>query len=375
MKFSKNSQITILFTILLSSQIFAAQIPGRWTTQQAANWEQQNGWLIGCNYIPYNAINQLEMWQADTFDPDTIDKELAMAEDLGFNSLRVYLHDLLWKQDSKGFLERMETFLEIADRHKIKIMFVLFDGVWDPNPKLGKQRAPVIGAHNSGWLQSPGVAILSDPKRHDEMADYVKGVVTHFKDDKRIILWDVFNEPENANKGKGDYPKFVPENKAELARLLFEKSVSWIREINPSHPITSAVWYGKDWSTDKRLNPLQKSMFSNSDIITFHCYYDANALRNRIKSIRRFGRPILCTEYLTRPRSTFIDNLPVLHEEKVGAYNWGFVAGKTQTIYAGGWGSPHTAEPPVWYCDIFREDGSAYDENEIKLIKKLTGKK
>ncbi len=137
--------------------------PGPWPLERAAAWSREHPWLVGCNYIPSTAINQLEMWQADTFDPATIDRELGWAEGLGFNSVRVFLHDLLWEQDAPGFLGRMDRFLEIADRHRIGVVFVVFDAVWDPIPQLGEQRAPKPGLHNSGWVQSPGKRILSDP--------------------------------------------------------------------------------------------------------------------------------------------------------------------------------------------------------------------
>src|SRR5690348_3811733 len=126
----------------------------QWTPQQANEWYRNQPWLLGCNFSPSTAINQLEMWQADTFDLPTIDKELGWAQDLGFNTIRVFLHNLLWKQDAAGFTDRMNRFLEVADKHHIKVLFVLLDSVWDPNPQLGRQREPKKGLHNSGWVQA-----------------------------------------------------------------------------------------------------------------------------------------------------------------------------------------------------------------------------
>jgi endo-1,4-beta-mannosidase len=177
-----------------------SQEPGPWPPERAAAWSREHPWLVGCNYIPSTAINQLEMWQADTFDPATIDRELGWAEGLGFNSIRVFLHDLLWEQDAPGFLARMDRFLAIADRHKIGVVFVVFDAVWDPAPQLGKQRDPKPGLHNSGWVQSPGARILADPARHDALKPYVAGVVGRFRADRRVHAWDLFNEPDNTNR-------------------------------------------------------------------------------------------------------------------------------------------------------------------------------
>ena len=358
---------------LLALQGFAEPIPGRWSVEQAQTWQKQNGWPVGCNYIPFNAVNQLEMWQADTFDPKTIDKELALAEELGFNTLRVYLHDLLWQQDPQGLLKRMDEFLSICDSHGIKVMFVFFDSCWDPNPNPGKQKEPTPHLHNPGWLQSPGVALLGDPAKYDRLKGYVTGVVSHFKDDQRILAWDVFNEPDNMNDNS--YAKHEIANKPEFARQLLEKTVGWIREIKPAQPLTSAPWWG-DWSSDEKLAPIQRTQLENSDVISFHCYDGAGVMRERIAALKRFGRPILCSEYMARSSgSTFEIILPILKQENVAAYNWGFVAGKSQTQYSwDSWLKKYADEPGLWFCDIYRPDGTAYDESEVALIKKLTGK-
>src|SRR6185503_19653359 len=164
--------ITIIFLLA-----FAALGQAKWSEQQARDWYAKQPWLLGSNYNPASAINQLEMWQADSFDPKRIDLELGWAESLGMNTMRVFLHDLLWKQDPEGFKKRLDTFLGIAAKHKIKPMLVLFDSVWDPNPQLGKQRVPRPGVHNSGWLQSPGAKALQDPAEYPRLEAYVKGVV------------------------------------------------------------------------------------------------------------------------------------------------------------------------------------------------------
>ncbi len=157
---------------------------------------------MGANYIPRDAINELEMWQAATFDPREIDLELGWAQAIGMNTMRVFLHDLLWQQDAKGFQQRIDTFLSIAARHHIRPVFVLFDSCWDPDPKLGPQRPPIPGVHNSGWVQSPGMAALSDPSQYPRLEAYVKGVIGAFANDPRILAWDLWNEPDN---GDGDY--------------------------------------------------------------------------------------------------------------------------------------------------------------------------
>jgi len=349
---------------------FAAAQP-RWTEDHANQWYQAQPWLVGCNFIPSTAINQLEMWQADTFDPATIDRELGWAEGLGFTSIRVFLHNLLWQQDSKGFLRRMDEFLALAHKHHIRVMFVLFDSCWDPDPKLGTQRAPKPFVHNSGWVQSPGRDFMSNPERLDELKAYVQGVVGHFRNDHRIVFWDVYNEPDNMNVPA--YNQLEPTNKVESARLLLEKTFAWARAMKPSQPLSSAVWMGP-WADDAKLSPMEKLQLGQSDIITFHNYGKLADLQACVDNLRRYHRPVLCSEYMARPvGSTFDPNLRYMQQQRVGAYNWGFVSGKTQTIYPwDSWTRTYTSEPPLWFHDIFRTDGTPYRTNEVQFIKSVT---
>ncbi len=344
----------------------------KWTQEQAQAWGQRTGWLVGANFIPSNAINELEMWQADTFDPETIDRELGWARSLGFNSVRVFLHDIPWRDDREGFLKRIDQFLAIAAKHKIGVMLVLFDAVWDPHPKAGKQREPKKGLHNSGWVQSPGAEILGDPARHGELEGYVKGIVGHFKDDPRIHAWDVFNEPDNPNTNS--YGKVELKDKAAKAELLLKRTFAWAREVNPSQPLTCGVWMG-EWDDEAKMRPIERVQLDESDVITFHDYRPLAGLQKRINALKRYGRPILCTEYMARPAgSNFDPMLGAMKAENVGAYNWGFVAGKSNTIFPwDSWQKPYDAEPPVWFHDIFRADGTAYRPEEVEYIRKVTG--
>jgi hypothetical protein len=287
--------------------------------------------------------------------------------------MRVYLHHLLWEEDAPGFLSRVDRYLEIADRHGIRTMFVLFDAVWDPFPRLGRQRDPKPHLHNPAWVQSPGVEILSDPSRHGELEAYVKGVVGRFSDDPRVLVWDIFNEPENDNRPA--YFAYEPVDKAEHALALLRRAYGWARSVNPTQPITSAPWRG-EWLDPSPLPELTRFMLEESDIITFHSYDDLPRVRAKVTALERYDRPIMITEYMARPRgSTFQDILPFLKERNVGAYNWGLVSGKSQTIYPwDSWTRPYRAEPDLWFHDVFRQDGTPYDAAEAQLIRSLMGR-
>ena len=347
----------------------------RWTEQAARDWYSRQPWLVGANYIPASAINELEMWQAETFDPKRIDAELGWAESIGMNTMRVFLHDLPWKQDSAAFRKRIDQFLTIAAKHKIRPMLVLFDSCWDPFPKLGPQRAPKPGVHNSGWMQSPGLEALKDPQDYPRLEAYVKGVIGAFAKDKRVLAWDLWNEPDNTNGSS--YGKLELPNKVELVAALLPKVYEWARAASPSQPITSGVWKG-DWSSNDKLTPIERTQLEQSDVITFHNYDGPEEFEKRIEWLKRYNRPILCTEYMARGnKSTFQGSMPVAKKYNVAVINWGLVQGKTQThLPWDSWKTPYVdREPPIWFHEVFRNDGTPYKQEEVDFIRQMTGKK
>ncbi len=368
----KQSVVVGLF-FFLSGWATQAQ-EARWTEKDAADWYAKQPWLVGSNYIPANAINELEMWQADSFDPKRIDLELGWAEAIGLNTMRVFLHDLPWQQDAAGFKKRINTFLQIAAKHHIKPLFVLFDSCWDSEPRLGMQHAPRPGVHNSGWVQSPGAKALQDPAQYPRLEAYVKGVVGAFAKDDRVLGWDIWNEPDNGNGGS--YKDLEPKNKNELVIALLPRAFEWARAAHPTQPLTSGVWKD-DWSIPEKLGPGAKIQIAMSDVISFHSYDKPEVFEKRVLSLQQYHRPLLCTEYMARGNgSTFQGTLPIAKKYNVAAINWGLVAGKTQTYLPwDSWQHPYTdREPAIWFHEIFRTDGTPYNADETAFIKQMTGR-
>jgi hypothetical protein len=350
----------------------AAVAGPRWSEAQAREWYARQEFLIGANFVPATAINQLEMWQTDTFDPARIDLELGWASAIGMNTMRVFLHDLPYQQDPQGFLGRVDRFLTIAAKHRIRPMLVLFDSVWDPFPALGPQRPPRPGVHNSGWVQSPGKVALEDPAQWPRLEAYVTGVVGRFKDDQRVLAWDLWNEADNPNEPA--YSSLEPKNKGELVLALLPQVFAWARDVRPAQPLTSGLWRGGDWSKLTDLPAIDRVQLALSDIVTFHSYDPPPQLEARIRQLMVYNRPIICTEYMARGNgSTFEGSLPVLNKYKVGAINWGLVQGKAQThLPWDSWRRPYVdREPAVWFHEVFRHDGTPYDAKETALIKSL----
>ncbi len=349
--------------------------PTRWSEAKANAWYAKQPWPVGANYIPRDAINQLEMWQAATFNPREIDQELAWAQAIGMNTMRVFLHDLLWQQDPAGFQQRINTFLTIANKHKIRPVFVLFDSCWEPDPKLGPQHPPIPGVHNSGWVQSPGMTALADPTQYPRLETYVKGVVGAFANDPRILAWDLWNEPDNGDDESYDKPQ-KEKGKNGLVAELLPQVFLWARSQHPIQPLTSGVFYG-DWDDFSKLKPVQKIQISESDVLSFHNYSWPEDFEKHVVQLQTYHRPIFCTEYMARGvGSTFDTVLPIAMKYRVAAINWGLVNGKTQTnLPWDSWQRPYVLEkPPVWFHDVFYPDGKPYRQHEVDLIRQLTSK-
>ncbi|HIE82760.1 MAG TPA: 1,4-beta-xylanase [Dehalococcoidia bacterium] len=347
----------------------------QWTSEEATDWYSQQPWLVGCNFLPSSAINQLEMFQAETYDPETITRELLWARELGFNSLRVYLHDLLWDEGVEEFCQRLDHFLNICSGYSIRPILVLFDDCHRPDPIRGRQPLPIVGVHNSGWKQSPGrelVTAVSDGRVRDtdlnRLELFVKGVLGNFSGDDRVLMWDIYNEPGQSG---------MKQKSLELLHLTWE----WAHEIRPSQPLTACL----DGAVGEEVIALNAQL---SDIISFHSY-EGDRIEEIILSHMSYDRPLFCTEYMARELgSTFQKSLPIFKKYNVSCYNWGLVAGKSQTHF--GWSTIASLEtfreegqflgstdlipePETWFHDIFRRDGSPFDLAEVKFIRDVIG--
>jgi hypothetical protein len=354
---------------------------GRWSMERAEKWYANHDWVVGANFVPSTAVNQIDMWQGFTFDPETIDRELGYAEEAGFNTMRVYLHYLVWARNAEGYKERIERYLEIADSHGIKTMFVFFDDVWGDDPALGPQPKPVPGIHNSGWVESPGKGERLQREMWPAFEAHVKDIMSAFSGDERVLMWDLYNEPGN---GKNPPSSTLP---------LLKKTVEWAREVDPTQPITVGLW---NWS--EPYSELNEYQLAVSDITTFHTYVSPAETKEIVARLRERtgGRPMIVTEYMARTRdNTFENHLPYFHDENIGAINWGLVEGETNTIYPWNypkgssdeyfgrwkpavrevypWEEPkNVPEPDPWFHDVFRPDGEPYNASEVELIRRLS---
>jgi len=337
----------------------------RWTKEQVAQWHEESGWVFGCNFTPSTAGNQLEFWSEATFDSEVIDRELGFAARIGMNTVRVFLHHLLWEHETTAFLERFDLFLRIADAHGIRAMPVLFDGVWNPNPVWGPQPDPTPGVHNSIWVQSPGGEVLHDESRWPSLVPYLENVMSAFAKDPRVLAWDLFNEADQIDlntivAGSRDH-------KARAAARLLAEVIQWARGVNVSQPLTVGLWEYDDGVPAS--TPINELILGESDVVTFHCYLPADGLQRVIDDLGRHGRPMVCTEWLGRGDGSTADLIELFAAADVGAINWGLVSGRTQTRYPWKtWWEPVDNDEP-WFHELLHPDGAAYDDAEIGLLR------
>ncbi|MBI5835252.1 MAG: 1,4-beta-xylanase [Armatimonadetes bacterium] len=332
--------------LLMTALLLAPGDADRWTAEQAWSWYMARPWLVGCNYVPATAVNDVAMWQAATFDAKTIDRELGLAQDLGFNTVRVFLNYVVWEDNPVALKANFGQFLTLADKHGLVTLPILFDDCFKPEPRVGPQEAPEPGVHNSQWVQSPGASRRDNRAAWPKLEQYVKDLVGTFAADPRVLAWELYNEPT-----------------ASLP--LVEAAFGWARAAKPSQPLTTTV-YGDE--------AMQRRIAALSDVLSFHNYGPLPEVTDQAARLLAQGRPVLCTEWLARGVGSQVEShLPYFRENKVACWNWGLVAGRTQTMYP--WGSPKGApEPAVWHHDLLRPDGTPYSKREVQVIKVVTGR-
>ena len=319
--------------------------------EQIWNWYRDVGTIKGVNYIPRNAVNAIEMWQVESFDPELIDEELGWAQDVGYGAVRVPLSFTVWRKDPDAYLDRIERFLDIASRKKLSTAFVLMDDTRrsEMTPRVGPQPAPISGVYNSQWVPSPGPEYVSDRSRWDEVERYIRGVISTFKTDKRVLFWDMYHTPGNDNL----WDKTLP---------LLESSFSWARDEDPVQPLTAGPW-------TEYASPMSVRIMELSDFISLQTFDGVEGVKAKLRILSQFNRPIICTDWLKRQNgNTFSEILPLFAENDIGWFNRGLVRGKTQLHYPDDSIVKGDEEIP-WQQNILKEDGSAYNDEEIRQIR------
>ena len=347
-----------------------------WSKEKAWDWYNSKPWFRGCNYLPSDCCNRIAMWQELDFEKhlETMDRELALAASIGFNSIRVILEYIVYKEEHDSFMERFERFLTVAAKHGITVMVCFGNDC--TVPKDSKYKAPYIGVqtydlgYHGGRKNSPhgsnpnavGYSLLDEPESAKIFFNMVEEFVSKYKNDERICIWDLFNEPGNANRDTISVPH---------VQRMFDIA----RSCNPIQPLTSGVW-----TNPSNPKPAEVTAMENSDIISFHSYWKLPVSVCFIEELKEWGRPLIITEWLHRcVYNTVEEMFPLFYLEKIGCWNWGFVAGPSQTYepweltwacYEKG----QEVDVTRWQHDLFRPSLRPYDPKEIEIIRKFTAR-
>ena len=353
----------------------------RWTEAEAKAWGAARPWVCGCNFLPSSSVNFIEMWRAETFDMPTIERELGWAANAGFNAIRVNLPFVGWREDRDGLVDRLDRVIGAADRLGIDTVPVLFDdcGFGGQEPVWSPQDDPVPGVHNSRAVASPGRQAVLDVGLRGALEAYVRDVGRSFRADRRILLWDLYNEPGNRMTfGIAGYSEF--DSRLEDSALsLMEGAFSWARGEAPNQPLTVAAWTTPraDEGANAYCTATDRRALECSDLVSFHAYLNRDRVAGYIDDLAELRRPIFCTEWMARPVDSKIsDQLSLFHDRGVGCFQWGLVKGRTQTwlpwpddlVRAHG----GRVDRSLWFHDLFREDGTPYDACEVEKIRELT---
>ncbi|MGI6570142.1 MAG: glycoside hydrolase family 2 TIM barrel-domain containing protein [Caldicoprobacterales bacterium] len=350
---------------------------GVWSKEKAWDWYNNTPWLRGCNFMSSDCANRIDQWQELGFEERlrTADRELELAASIGYNSIRLILEFIVWDQDHDGFLKRFDRYLSTAYKHGIRSMIVFGNDCMVPKDehykplKLGKQSYD-WGYHGGrkhsqhSNLKQMGYHLLDEPELAERHYKWVREIMELYKNDERIVVWDLYNEAGAAHRDKVTIPH---------VKKFFEIA----REVSPQQPITSCLWKGL--TDENELPEVEQFILENSDIVSYHNYSSYESNIRIIKRLKEYGRPILNTEWLGRITGNTVQEMfPLFYLEKIGCYNWGFVAGLYQTYepWNGLWerydaGKGDDLDFTKWFHDLFRPNFRPYDPKEIEIIKRF----
>ena len=349
----------------------------RWTITEANEWYSRQGWLRGCNFIGSDCANRLDMWQSYKSDEKlaTAERELALAQKIGFNVVRVWASFDVYLAEPDSYFEIFEKYVALCDKYGQKMVVVLAHEedlprgeVFVPR-EMGEQKY-ALGRHQGRFPLTPEQKAMTPyhyleyPELKDKFLDMVRQTVMRYANDERILVWNVLNEP-GIHLG----------NRAlDILKLLFKT----VRELDPIQPLCADIWHKPE--NGKLATEVDELSYELSDIISLHSYWPYETLVTEIAYHKKnSGRPIFLTEWLLRIQGSNVNEIyPMLWLENIANCCWGFVVGKTQTNepWSNMWdewdeGKGRNYDFTKWMHDLFRPNLRPYDPYEIELIEKF----
>ena len=354
---------------------------GPWPKEKAWAWYNAQPWIRGCNYMPASCANRVDQWQAYGSEARfaEMERETALMQKDGLNAVRIILGDLgfaVWRAEHDGIMQRFERMLEIFDSHGIRVILVFGNDCSRPKPlwslpEMGEQKWD-LGYHGGRKLSQhgsypdlPGYTAVDDPALREEFFKMCEEFLTKYAHDRRILFWNLWNEP-GANRRDKISPPHI--------RRLFE--LAW--RIDPDQPLAADIWTGRvSWPEKDVAEAVGAEL---NDIISYHSYLDLPAQTAQAKALKeRFGRPMVNTEWLARVFDcTVQDVYPFFAQNRIGCTMWGYVNGKYQTHEPWEYTWRQLEDNPKlmhyfkftkWFHDLYRPSLRPYDPYEIAIIR------
>lgn len=350
----------------------------QWTCEEANAWYAEYPWIRGCNFIGSDCANRRDMWQSYKNDERmaTADRELALAEKTGFNTVRLIMDFDVWLQERESYMEILEKYIALCAAHGQSVMLTLTAEAQLPRgdfadfkPKTLGEQNYALGYHQGRGPLPPEEAAkapyhwLENPALKDKFLTMIRDIVGRYAHDGRVIVWNVYNEPGIT----------IRERSIPLLNMIFET----VRSLDPDQPLAADIWRGIDFNTGLPKTAEERLSLELSDIISYHSYTTFPQMVLLIEALKKFNRPLFCTEWLNRINHSNVKELyPLFHIENIANYCWGFVVGKTQTNepWENLWKQYYDPNKhvdydfTVWQHDLFRANLRPYDPKETELI-------
>ena len=265
--------------------------------------------IRGFNYQPSYASRGFEVWEY--FSPESWRTEIGRGKQFfpKMDAIRFWLDIQSYYRAPSVFIKKLEKAMQIISDFDCKAMPTLFN------------RWHTVGAaHDWGGVYVdhfwPRCNLGADLQTFD---NYLRDIVSHYKGDSRILMWDLCNEPQLRRLDEMSQP----EKQAEYQWLSHIRDI--VKSLNPSAPLTiGALHYG---DPVKILEPLM-------DVICCHPYLGwdngemANGLDELVALANEKDKPLIANETCCgslddTKRMQIIDKtLKLLSERGIGFMPW-----------------------------------------------------
>ena len=353
---------------------------GPWPKEKAWEWYNAQPWIRGCNYMPASCANRVDQWQGYGSEERfaEMEREMELMQKDGFNAVRIILGDLgfaVWRAEHDGIMKRFERMLEIFDRHGVRVILVFGNDCSRPKPiwslpEMGEQKWD-LGYHGGRKLSQhgsfpglPGYTAVDDPALREEFFRMCEEFLTKYAHDRRILFWNLWNEPGANGRGRISPPHI---------RRLFE--LAW--RIDPDQPLTADIWTNEgNWT-----NGVAEAVGAElNDIVSYHTYQPISRQISYAQKLKaRFGRPMVNTEWLARTFNCTVQEVyPFFAQNRIGCTMWGYVNGKYQTHEPWEYTWRQLEDNPdlmhhfkftKWFHDLYRPSLRPYDPYEVAIIR------